>query len=103
MSFLRFSSILLAATALSVAQEKRPAATPLAQDYTVIFRNPDPEYYVEGPGLVRFDDGSLLAVVPVVPREQWSEERRLEHSVVHILRSSDHGATWQLLSDLPYY
>jgi hypothetical protein len=79
------------------------AATPLAQDYTVIFHNPDPEYYVEGPGLARMDDGSLVAVVPVVPREQWSEERRGEHSVTHIFRSTDGGKTWQPLSDLPYY
>ena len=103
MNIVRLLTILLATTALTLAQEKRPAAAPLAQDYTVVFRNPDLEYYVEGPGLVRFDDGSLLAVVPVVPREQWSEERRLAHSVVHLLRSSDHGATWQPLADLPYY
>ena len=79
------------------------AATPLAQDYTVVFHNPDPEYYVEGPGLVRLDDGSLVAVVPVVPREKWSEERRVEHSVVHILRSGDGGKTWEPGADLPYY
>ncbi|MEZ0256084.1 MAG: hypothetical protein ACAI37_12445, partial [Chthoniobacter sp.] len=79
------------------------AATPLAQDYTVIFHNPDPEYYVEGPGLARLDDGALVAVVPVVPREQFSEERRAEHSVIHILRSTDGGKTWQPQSDLPYY
>ncbi len=35
----------------------------------LVFHNPDPENYVEGPGLVRLDDGSLVAVVPVVPRE----------------------------------
>lgn len=78
-------------------------AEPLAQSYTVVFHNPDPEYYVEGPGLVRLDDGSLVAVVPVVPREQWSKERRAEHSVTHIVRSGDGGKTWQALSDLPYY
>jgi hypothetical protein len=79
------------------------AAEPLAQDYTVVFHNPDPEYYVEGCGLERLDDGSLLAVVPVVPRLEWSAERRVEHSIVHILRSGDAGKTWQPLSDLPYY
>src|SRR5580700_185431 len=78
-------------------------AAPLAQDYAVVFHNPDPEYYVEGPGLVRLDDGALLAAVPVVPREQWSEERRAEHSVTHILRSHDSGKTWEALADLPYY
>jgi hypothetical protein len=79
------------------------AAESLAQDYTVVFHNPDPECYVEGCGLTKLDDGTLLAVVPVVPREQWSEERRAEHSVVHILRSSDGGKNWQAVSDLPYY
>lgn len=80
-----------------------PAAEPLAQDHVVVWHNADPEYYVEGPGLVRLDDGALIAAVPVVPREQWSEERRAEHSVTHILRSDDGGKTWQHLTDLPYY
>lgn len=78
-------------------------ATPLAQDYTVVFRNPDPEFYVEGPGLSRLDDGSLLAVVPVVPRAKWSEERRATRSVTHLLKSRDAGKTWQEVSHLPYY
>src|SRR5438128_882552 len=79
------------------------AAEPLAQNYTVVFHNPDPEQYVEGPGLVRLDDGTLLAVVPVVPREQFSVERRMTRSTIHLLRSADAGKTWQPLSDLPYY
>ena len=78
-------------------------AEPLAQSYTVVFHNPDPEYYVEGPGLARLDDGSLVAAVPVVPREPWSKERRVEHSVTHILRSNDGGNTWQQIANLPYY
>ena len=79
------------------------AATPLAQEHVVVWHNTDPEYYVEGPGLVRQDDGTFVAAVPVVPREKWSEERRSEHSVTHILRSADAGKTWQLQADLPYY
>ena len=43
------------------------AAEALAQNYSSVFHNPDPEYYVEGCGLTKLDDGSLLAVVPVVP------------------------------------
>jgi hypothetical protein len=78
-------------------------ADPLAQDYTVVFHNLDPEYYVEGPGLVRLDDGALVAAVPVVPREKWSKERRVDHSVTHILSSHDGGKTWQALADLPFY
>jgi len=75
----------------------------LAQDYRVVFHNPDRERYVEGPGLVRLDDGSLVAVVPVVPREEWSKEHRATQSVTHILRSSDGGQTWQPATQLPYY
>lgn len=76
---------------------------PLAQDYTIVFHNPNPEFYVEGPGLVKLDDGALLAVVPVVPRVDWSEARRATQSVTHILRSTDGGGSWQAASQLPYY
>jgi hypothetical protein len=95
--------LVLACVALLASSTFLPAAQPLAQDYTVIFRNPDPEYYVEGPGLAKLDDGSLLAVVPVVPRAKWSEERRASKSVTHLLRSADGGKTWTELSSLPYY
>lgn len=76
---------------------------PLAQDYRIVWHNPNPEFYVEGPGLARLNDGTLIAVVPVVPREEWSKERRAAQSVTHILRSGDGGQTWQKASDLPYY
>lgn len=79
------------------------SAEPLAQDYTVVFHNPDREYYVEGCGLVRLDHGVLVAAVPVVPRFVWSKERRVEHSWTHILSSEDGGKTWNKLSELPYY
>jgi hypothetical protein len=79
------------------------SAAPLAQEYAVVWHNPDPEYYVEGSGLVRLDGGDFVAVVPVVPRAEWSEQRRAEHSRTRILRSGDGGRTWSLLSELPYY
>lgn len=79
------------------------AAKPLAQDYTAIWHNPDPERYVEGCGLVKMDDGAFVAVVPVVPRLKWSEERRATQSRVHLVRSTDQGRTWQPASELPYY
>ncbi len=75
----------------------------LAQDYTVVFHNPDREFYVEGCGLARLDDGALVAVVPVVPRAEWSKERRAKQSRTHVLRSADAGKTWQALAELPYY
>ena len=93
----------LACLGLALSAASPLIADPLAQEYTVVFHNPDPEYYVEGPGLVRLDDGAFVAVVPIVPREQWSKERRVGHSVTHILGSNDGGKTWQPLADLPYY
>jgi hypothetical protein len=97
------SRIVALAALIFSAAYSLPAAEPLAQEHVVVWHNPDPEYYVEGPGLVRMDDGALIAAVPVVPREKWSEERRAEHSVTHILRSNDGGKTWQHQADLPYY
>jgi hypothetical protein len=96
----RHVRLLLAGVAF--ASEACFGATPLAQNYTVIWHNPDRESYVEGCGLVRLDDGSFVAVVPVVPRREW-RSRRVEHSRVHIVRSDDRGATWKRASELPYY
>lgn len=98
------AACLAGATLPAAAQIQTPASpAPLAQDYTVVFHNPDPEYYVEGPGLVKQDDGALVAIVPVVPRHAWSKERRMENSRIHILHSLDAGATWRKRSTLPYY
>lgn len=102
-SYLAKLSALLALTFLGDPSNADAQARPLAQDYTTVFHNPDPERYVEGPGLVKLDDGALLAVVPVVPREEWSVERRATQSRTHILRSADGGQSWQQSSELPYY
>jgi hypothetical protein len=88
---------------MSLVPMARTPGGPLAQDYTIVFHNPNPEFYVEGPGLVKMDDGAFVAVVPVVPRNEWSAERRATQSVTHILRSTDGGKTWQPASQLPYY
>jgi hypothetical protein len=87
------------------APSPAPAAgpEPLAQRYSVVWHNPDPEYYVEGSGLVRLDGGDFVAVVPVVPRVAWSEARRAAHSRTRVLRSADGGVSWRLLAELPYY
>jgi len=92
-------AVLLGVGATRVAM----AAEPLAQAYTEVWHNPDPERYVEGCGLERLEDGSFVAVVPVVPRLQWSRERRATQSRTHIVRSTDQGATWQPVAELPYY
>lgn len=110
-SFLKLSSGALATGALSARAQGDANAVPprfhpthaLAQDYRIVFHNPNPEFYVEGPGLVRLDDASLVAVVPVVPRDEWSAARRATQSVTHIVRSRDGGKTWQPASQLPYY
>lgn len=94
---------LAAVTCLLTSAALNAQLKPLAQDFTVVHHNPDPERYVEGPGLARLDDGSLLAVVPVVPRQEWSQERRATQSRSHILRSEDGGKTWRQSSELPYY
>ena len=77
-------------------------AAPLAQDYSLVFRNPDSESYVAGVGMARLDDSSYVAVVPVVPRSQWAA-RRPTQSRVPIIPSTDGGKTWKEVSRLPYY
>ncbi len=79
------------------------SSAPLAQPYSVVFHNPDRERYIEGCGLIRLDDGSLVAVVPIVPRMEWSEARRATQSRTHIVRSNDGGKTWRPVAELPYY
>lgn len=100
---MNFRHALTAGAFLLTAAAVHAQAQPLAQDFTIVHHNPDPERYVEGPGLARLDDGTLLAVVPVVPRQEWSQERRATQSRTHILRSEDGGKTWRQSSELPYY
>jgi hypothetical protein len=81
----------------------RTQATPLAQDFTTVFHHDDRERYIEGCGLVRMDDGSFVAVVPIVPRLEWNEARRATQSRAHVMHSGDGGRTWRKQSELPYY
>lgn len=74
---------------------------PLAQDYTVIHHNPDRNLYVEGCGLSRLPDGTLVAAVPVVPSSTkggWAARP----STTHIVRSTDGGQTWNGVAQLPF-
>jgi hypothetical protein len=80
------------------------SAGTLAQDYAIVHHNPDRKQYIEGPGLNRLADGSLIAVIPVVPRNEYQlAGKRPDNSHVHILRSTDGGKSWQEASRLPYY
>lgn len=81
---------------------------PLASDYTVVWHNPDREYYVEGSGLVHLGDAHWLSIVPVVPRNKATSreiliERRVSQSRVHVIRSTDDGKSWDKISEVPYY
>src|SRR5678809_1003952 len=82
-------------SAASVSAPATGPAQPLAQEHTNVFHNPDPERYVEGCGLVRMADNTFVAVVPVVPRVEWSEARRATQSRTHIVQSTDGGRTWK--------
>ena len=75
----------------------------LAQEYTVVYHNSEHQLYVEGCGLLRLSEGVLLAVVPIVPRSEWTQELRPTHSHLHVMRSEDHGRSWREVSQLPYY
>lgn len=89
--------------AFVVVFETAHAGEPLAQDHTIAYHNPDREYYVAGVGFERLSDGTLIAVVPVIPRPAWNLERRATHSATHIISSRDGGRSWQPQAKLPYY
>lgn len=90
-------------TQSTIPDPPEPASL-LARNHTTVYHNPDSAFYVEGCGLLRLDNGTLLAVVPVVPRpkdKNWTEQRRVDHCRVHILLSDDKGQTWKELARLP--
>lgn len=76
------------------------AVQPLAQQYTVIHERDNPRTYVEGCGLIVLADGSILAVVPVVPRGGVPKKGP---TVINFVRSTDGGKSWDIISKLPYY
>ncbi len=81
-------------------------AAPLAQDYTLVFHNPDSKVYIEQCGLVKMPDGALVAAVSVVVRGATLREvgaRGIVPSQTHIVRSTDGGQSWQAVAELPYY
>ncbi len=76
----------------------------LAESHRVIWHNADPEFYVEGSGLVHLGSADWVAVVPVIPRHSRPLfARRAELSRTQILRSRDGGCTWTKVSELPFY
>jgi len=87
-------------TAEGASQQPTRQAEPLAQDYSIVHRRDDPKTYVEGCGLIVLADKSILSVVPVVPRGGVPKQGPTE---VNFVRSDDGGATWKILSRLPFY
>ncbi len=92
----------LGAASRAVGEEtKKPAsqhARPLAQDYTVVTDTNDRRVCTCGPGIVHAPDGSLLATVPY-----WWRVGPKRPGVVHVVRSSDGGRSWERISSLEYF
>ncbi len=78
---------------------------PLAQDYTIIWHDSDDRFYFDGCGLANLGGGDWLAVVPHVPRSGEKDLRAQlpTQSRIHIIRSNDGDASWNKVSELPYY
>ncbi len=75
-----------------------PNVTPLAQDFTIAARVPDPNlYFFHDPNLARLDDGTLIVAAP-----QWGRRHTNLGRSVRIVRSTDGGQTWTDLPTLPY-
>jgi len=69
-------------------------AAPLAQEYTVVLSQAASEIRkIDGPGLAKMPDGTLVAVVTVEPRGPTR---------VQVAESSDGGQHWKLTAQLPY-
>ena len=75
-----------------------PNVTPLAQNFTIAARVPDPtRYFFHDPNLARLDDGTLLVAAP-----QWGRRHTTLGRSLRIVRSTDGGRTWTDLPTLPY-
>ena len=75
-----------------------PNVQPLAQDFAIAARVPDPgRYFFHDPDMTRLDDGTLLIAAP-----EWGRPGRGTGRHLRMLRSSDGGATWEELPALPY-
>ena len=94
-------SALGAAGRAAGAEPQKPAprgTEPLAQDYVVVTETNDRKVCTCGPGIAHAPDGSLLATVPF-----WWRSGPKRPGVVHVLRSTDGGKTWERLSSLEYF
>lgn len=79
---------------VTAAPDAASWATPLAQDYTVVIQKSAADLWkLDGPGLAKLPEGTLVAVVTVEPRGA--------STVVQVAESSDGGRNWTLTTQLP--
>jgi len=75
-----------------------PNVTPVAQEFVIAARVPDPaRYFFHDPNLARLDDGTLIVAAP-----QWGRKGSDVGRELRIIRSTDGGETWSELPTLPY-
>lgn len=80
---------------------------PLAQDFVVVYRSPDPaKIYTYSPGLCRMPDGRLVATLdlggPGVKNLPGPKGERLgKPAQCKVFTSDDRGQTWTHRADLP--
>ena len=75
-----------------------PNVTPLAQDFVIAARVPDPKlYFFHDPNLAHLDDGTLIVAAP-----QWGRRGMDVGRSLRIVRSTDGGKTWTDLPTLPF-
>ncbi len=75
-----------------------PNVSPLAQDFVIAARVPDPRlYFFHDPNLARLDDGTLIVAAP-----QWGRRGTDVGRSLRIVRGADGGTTWTDLPTLPY-
>ena len=74
-----------------------PNVQPLAQDFTIAARVPDPKrYFFHDPDLTRLEDGTLVLAAPL-----WGRPGSEIRKCVRILRSEDGGKIWEESVVLP--
>jgi len=73
------------------------------QDYTVVYHVPDKGHFVHDPGMILLPGGKLLAAVPCWSRTTAHAAAGAESPFrLHVVWSTDRGATWQKINELPY-
>lgn len=76
---------------------RSPIGQPLADDYTVAYRQPEvtSPRGLDGPGLVKLPERGLVGVVPAEMNDDtWA---------CQVVRSDDGGRSWERVTQLPYY